>query len=81
MFNIQPGIEFYRNGTLLLYNIGEWLVILYSPHRIFFKNSGPRLSYFNTGDSRYNDSVCYQSFCCKIEFAVMMKLDMDPSKA
>ena len=31
-------------------------------------------------DSRYNDSVCYQRFCCKIEFAVIKKLDMDPFK-
>ena len=29
---------------------------------------------------RYNDSVCYQRFCCKIEFAVIKKLNMDPSK-
>ena len=28
-----------------------------------------------------NDSVCYQRFCCKIEFAVIKKLDMDPCKA
>ena len=34
----------------------------------------------NTEDPRYNDSVCYQRFCCKIEFAVIKKLDMDPSK-
>ena len=33
-----------------------------------------------TEDPRYNDSVCYQRFCCKIEFAVKT-LDMDPSKA
>ena len=26
-------------------------------------------------------TVCYQRFCCKIEFAVIKKLDMDPSKA
>ena len=32
-------------------------------------------------DPRYNDSVCYQRFCCQIEFAVIKKLDMDPSKA
>ena len=29
----------------------------------------------------FNDSVCYQRFCCEIEFAVRMKLDIDPSKA
>ena len=34
-----------------------------------------------TEDPRYNDSVCFQRFCCKIEFAVMKKLDMDVSKA
>ena len=34
-----------------------------------------------TEDPHYNDSVCYQRFCCKIEFAVIKKLDMDPSKA
>ena len=33
-----------------------------------------------TEDPRYNDSVCYQRFCCKIKFAVIKKLDMDPSK-
>ena len=32
-------------------------------------------------DPRYNDSVCYQRFCCKIEFVIIKKLDMDPSKA
>ena len=34
-----------------------------------------------TEDPRYNDSVCYQGFCCKIEFVVIKKLDTDPSKA
>ena len=33
----------------------------------------------STENPRYNDSVCYQRFCCKIEFAVIKKLDMDPS--
>ena len=32
-------------------------------------------------DPCYNDSVCYQRFCCKIEFAVIKKLDIGPSKA
>ena len=32
-------------------------------------------------DPRYNDSVCYQRFCCKIEFAVIKKLDLGPCKA
>ena len=35
----------------------------------------------HTEDPRYNDSVCYQRFCCKIEFAVIEQLDMDPSIA
>ena len=37
----------------------------------------------NTENPRYNDSVCYQRFCCKIEFTVIhvKKLDMDPSEA
>ena len=26
-------------------------------------------------DPRYTDSVCYQRFCCKIEFAVIEKLE------
>ena len=30
---------------------------------------------------RYNDSVCHQRFSSKIEYAVIKKLDMDPSKA
>ena len=37
----------------------------------FFPSEGPR----------YNDSVCYNRFCCKIEFAVIKKLNMGPSKA
>ena len=32
-----------------------------------------------TEDPRFNDSVCCQRFCCKIEFAVIKELDMDPS--
>ena len=28
-----------------------------------------------TEDPRYNDGVYYQRFCCKIEFAVVQKLD------
>ena len=35
----------------------------------------------STEDPRYSDSVCYQRLCCKIEFAVIKKLDLDPSKA
>ena len=35
----------------------------------------------STEDPYYNDSVCYQRFCCKIEFAVLKKLDIDPSTA
>ena len=35
----------------------------------------------STEDPKYNNSVCYQRFCCKIEFAVIKKLDMDPCKA
>ena len=35
----------------------------------------------NTEDPRYNDSVCYQRFCCKIDFAVIKKFEMDASKA
>ena len=34
-----------------------------------------------TEDPRYNDSVCYGKFFCKIEFAVIKKLNSDPSKA
>ena len=43
--------------------------------RIIFSNL------MNTEDPRYNDSVCYQRFWCKIEFAIIKKLDMDLSKA
>ena len=32
-------------------------------------------SFEHTEDPRYNDRVCYQRFCCKIEFAVIKKLD------
>ena len=35
----------------------------------------------HTEDPRYNDIVCCQRVCCKIEFAVIKKLDMDLSKA
>ena len=38
-------------------------------------------SWIYTEDRRYNDTVCYQRFCCKIEFAFIKKLDMDPPKA
>ena len=34
-----------------------------------------------TEDPRYNDSVCYQRFCCKFDFAIIKKLDMNRSKA
>ena len=43
--------------------------------------SSNTLQYLNTEDPRYNDSVCYQRFCCKIESAVIKKLDMNPSEA
>ena len=37
---------------------------------------------FHTENPRYNNSVCYQRFCCiKIEFAIIKKLYMDLSKA
>ena len=39
---------------------------------------GPKSIVENTADPRYNDSVCYQRFYCKIEVAVIKKLDMDP---
>ena len=29
----------------------------------------------STEDPRYHDSVCYQRFCCQIEFAVVKKRD------
>ena len=35
----------------------------------------------NTEDPRYNDTVCYQRFYCLIEFAVIKKLVVNPSKA
>ena len=34
-----------------------------------------------TEDPHYNDTVCYLRFCCEVEFAVIKKLDMGPSKA
>ena len=34
-----------------------------------------------TEEPPYNDSVCNERLRCKIEFAVIKKLDMDPSKA
>ena len=48
---------------------------------LFKENCGKRGLY--TEDPRYNDTLCYQRFCCYmyIKFAVVKKLDMDPSKA
>ena len=46
-----------------------------------FTLKGLRASYqvfyymYNIEDPRYNDGVYYQIFCCKIEFAVIKKLD------
>ena len=40
-----------------------------------------RVRDFGTEEPRYNDSVCYQRFCCEIEFAVIKKLDIDLYKA
>ena len=34
----------------------------------------------DTGDPCYNDNVCYQRFCCKIEFSFIKKLNRYPSK-
>ena len=46
-------------------------------HRnIYMKTSFQNKAEFYTKDPRYNDSVCYQRFCCKIEFAVIKKLDI-----
>ena len=43
--------------------------------------SGQRSHFkLDTEDPRYNDSVCHQRFFCKIEFAVIKKLNMDPSE-
>ena len=39
------------------------------------------VKYSNTEDPHYNDSVCYRRFCCKIEFAIIKKLDMGTSRA
>ena len=43
-------------------------------------DSNPYLIKTNTEDPRYNDHVGYQRFYSKIEFAVIKKPDMDPSK-
>ena len=58
-------------------------IVVGSGHCIFFyfdpwKNDVHSES--STEDPRYNDSVCYQSFCCKIEFAVVNKLDRNHLK-
>ena len=29
----------------------------------------------STEGPRYNDSVCYKRFCCKVEFVLIKKLD------
>ena len=41
----------------------------------------PVSTFAYTEDPCYNDTVCYQRFYCKIEFAVIKELDMYPSKA
>ena len=56
-----------------------WILDLTFEKQIWCKIKGFTLE--DKEDLRYNDSVCYQRFCCKIEFAVIKKLDMDPSKA
>ena len=38
------------------------------------------IAIFDVQFHRYNDSVCYQRFCCKIEFAIIKKIDMDTSE-
>ena len=35
----------------------------------------------STEDPRYNDTLCYQGFCCTIESAVIKKIAIDPFKA
>ena len=43
---------------------------------LFISKNELEIDVFNvTEDPRYNDSACYQRFCCKIEFAVLKKLD------
>ena len=47
---------------------------------IIIISSSSSSSSSSTEDPRYNDSVCYQRFGCKIEFALVKKIDMYPSK-
>ena len=47
---------------------GEDLLPLNKPPNILIKEP-------YTEDPHYNDSICYQRVCCKIEFAVVKKLD------
>ena len=56
-----------NEGTTLIHELVDW-----------FRSSW---LFAYTEDPRYNDSVCYQRFCYKIEFAVIKKLSLDPSKA
>ena len=42
------------------------------------QNCMPKNPY--TEDPRYDNNVCYQRFCCKIEFALIKKLGMYLSK-
>ena len=63
----------YRTKCLVKFHVREVVVYISILSEVGFKRY--------TEDPRYNDSVCYQRFCCKIEFAVLKKLDRDPSKA
>ena len=54
---------------------------LYKNINLHLKNIIIYIYTLYTEDTRYNDTVCYQRLCCSIEFAVIKKLDMDPTKA
>ena len=61
--------------------VGEFTLIFIILLQFFTSSCGSpeperlRKRYVGTEDLRYNDSVCYQRFSCKIEFAIIKKLD------
>ena len=55
--------------------------LFYTPFVVCIVPDKERNDITITEDTRYNDNVCYQRFCCKIELAVIKKVDRYPCKA
>ena len=75
--NSVAGNSDYNYIALQIITIAALLVLKKKKNKKHFRNVVKTY----TEDPRNNDSLCYQTFCGKIEFAVIKKLDMDPSTA